>query len=91
MRIFVFYSPILPEMTSALQERKMFVVECKRCRWEVPAGVKQFPFQPIAVSCVLCGERRRSLPSEVLLGRGKLSAGETGADAGALKVAVSQS
>jgi hypothetical protein len=48
--------------------RKIFVVTCKRCRREVPAGVHQFPFQPIVVSCPLCGELRRYLPSEVYLG-----------------------
>jgi hypothetical protein len=57
------------EMTFAIQERKLFVVECKRCRRDVPAGVRDFPFQPIVVSCPLCGELRRYLPAEVLLGR----------------------
>ena len=50
-------------------ERKQFVVTCKRCRRDVPAGVKEFPFQPIVVPCPLCGELRRYLPSEVFLGQ----------------------
>jgi hypothetical protein len=49
--------------------RKLFVVTCKRCRRDVPAGVAEFPFQSIAVSCPLCSEQRRYLPSEVFLGR----------------------
>jgi hypothetical protein len=40
-------------------ERKQFVVTCKRCRRDVPAGVGEFPFQPIVVPCPLCGELRR--------------------------------
>jgi hypothetical protein len=50
-------------------ERKQFVVACKRCRRDVPAGVREFPFQPIVVPCPLCGELRRYLPSEVFLGQ----------------------
>src|ERR1035437_3094507 len=50
-------------------ERKQFVVTCKRCRRDVPAGVREFPFQPIVVPCPLCGELRRYLPSEVFLGQ----------------------
>ncbi len=49
--------------------RKLFVVTCKRCRRDVPAGVGEFPFQSIMVSCPLCSEQRRYLPSEVFLGR----------------------
>ena len=48
--------------------RKQFVVSCKRCRHDVPAGVGEFPFQPIVVTCPLCGEQRRYLPSELFLG-----------------------
>ena len=50
-------------------ERKQFVVACKRCRRDLPAIVSEFPFQPIVVTCPLCGERRRYLPSEVFLGQ----------------------
>jgi uncharacterized Zn finger protein len=50
-------------------ERKTIVVTCKRCRREVPSGVREFPFQSITVECPLCGELRRYLPSEVFLGR----------------------
>lgn len=49
--------------------RKLFVVTCKRCRRDVPSGVSEFPFQSIQVTCCLCGEERRYLPSEVFLGR----------------------
>jgi rRNA maturation endonuclease Nob1 len=52
-----------------IQERKLFVVECKRCRRNVAAGVQEFPFQSIVVFCPLCGERRQYLPSDVYLGR----------------------
>jgi hypothetical protein len=48
--------------------RKVFVVTCKRCRREVPAGITAFPFQSIVVACPLCAELRRYLPSEVFLG-----------------------
>ena len=49
--------------------RKTFVVQCKRCRRDVPSGREEFPFQSISVECPLCGELRRYLPSEVFLGR----------------------
>jgi hypothetical protein len=52
-----------------MQERKQFVVTCKDCRQDVPSGVKEFPFKSIAVTCPLCKEQRRYLPSEVFLGR----------------------
>ena len=37
-------------------ERRLFVVTCKKCRRDVPSGVKEFPFQSITVECPLCGE-----------------------------------
>ena len=49
--------------------RKTFVVVCKKCRRDVPTGAAEFPFQSIIVECILCGEMRRYLPSEVFLGR----------------------
>lgn len=49
--------------------RKTFVVVCKKCRRNVLTGMAEFPFQSIIVECVLCGERRRYLPSEIFLGR----------------------
>ena len=61
-------SPMLILMSFGIQRRKLFVVECKRCRRDVPAGVAAFPFQSIVVVCPLCGELRRYLPSEVVLG-----------------------
>jgi len=56
-------------MAFGIQDRKLFVVECKRCRRNVAAGVQQFPFRSIVVFCPLCGERRQYLPSDVYLGR----------------------
>jgi hypothetical protein len=56
-------------MFGSVPGSKSFVVTCKRCRREVPSGVKEFPFQSIIVSCPLCGELRRYLPSEVFLGK----------------------
>lgn len=52
----------------AIHRNKIFVVDCKRCRRHVSAGVKDFPRDNIIVSCVLCGELRRYRPSEVFLG-----------------------
>jgi hypothetical protein len=40
-------------MAFGIQERKVFVVECKRCRRDVPAGVKEFSFRSIVVTCSL--------------------------------------
>ena len=54
-----------------MQERKQFIVTCKDCRRDVPSGVKEFPFKSIAVTCPLCKEPGRYLPSEVFLGRPK--------------------
>ena len=63
----VLYNPVMafgfPEII-----RKMFVVSCKRCSRDVPAGVQAFPFASVVVSCPLCGEVRRYRPSEVFLG-----------------------
>jgi hypothetical protein len=53
----------------AVIERRLFVVQCKRCRRDVPSGVREFPFQPVTAECPLCGELRRYLPSEVFLGK----------------------
>jgi RNase P subunit RPR2 len=52
-----------------MQERKQFVVTCKDCHRAVPTGAKEFPFRSIEVTCPLCGEQHRYLPSEVILGR----------------------
>jgi hypothetical protein len=56
-------------MSFRIQEKKRFLVECKRCRRDVPAGVKDFPFHSLIVACPLCDEQQRYLPSEVFLGR----------------------
>ena len=56
-------------MAFGFQERKLFLVQCRQCQREVPAGVKEFPFKSIAVTCPLCSEQRQYLPSEVFLGR----------------------
>jgi RNase P subunit RPR2 len=52
-----------------MQERKQFIVTCKDCHRAVPSGAKEFPFHSIEVTCPLCGEKHRYLPSEVILGR----------------------
>ena len=52
-----------------MQERKQFVVTCKDCHRAVPSGAKEFPFHSLEVTCPLCGEKLRYLPSEVILGR----------------------
>ena len=52
-----------------MQARKQFVVTCKRCRRDVPSGVEEFPFQSIMVTCPLCGEQHKYLPSEVFMGQ----------------------
>ena len=38
--------------------RKQFVVTCKRCRRDVPSGIKELPFPSVMVECCLCGEKR---------------------------------
>ena len=55
-------------MFGSIPGSKSFVVSCKWCRRQVSSGVKMFPLQSIVVSCPLCGELRRYLPSEVFLG-----------------------
>lgn len=49
--------------------KKCFVVDCKRCRRDIPTGLREFPFQSVTVTCPLCGEVRKYLPSEIALGR----------------------
>jgi Zn finger protein HypA/HybF involved in hydrogenase expression len=56
-------------MGFVMQERKQFVVTCKDCHRAVPIGAKEFPFHSIEVTCPLCGEKHKYLPSEVSLGR----------------------
>ena len=48
--------------------RKTFVVECKGCKRDVPAGVSEMPSWYIAVRCPLCQDVRRYLPTQVGLG-----------------------
>jgi predicted RNA-binding Zn-ribbon protein involved in translation (DUF1610 family) len=50
------------------REHKEYIVTCKGCRRDVPAGVRKFPFQSIDVSCPLCGEQNAYRPSDVSLG-----------------------
>jgi len=46
-----------------------FVMRCKLCNRNVPAGVGKFPFNSnTIVACLLRGEIRRYRPSEVFLG-----------------------
>jgi hypothetical protein len=47
----------------------LYSLEQVLCRREVPAGVPAFPFQSIVVTCPLCGELLRYLPSEVFWGK----------------------
>jgi hypothetical protein len=42
-------------MFSTQSGRKTFVFTCKRCRRNVPSGVREFPFQSIAVECPSAG------------------------------------
>ncbi len=63
--LFAYSGCMFPGVTT----RKIFVVTCKRCRRDVPAGKSEFPFQSFAMECPLCGEARRYLPSEIFLGR----------------------
>jgi hypothetical protein len=51
-----------------MQGRKQFVIACKHCRRDVPAGVKEFPFHSVVVVCPLCEDEHRYLPSEMSLG-----------------------
>jgi NAD-dependent SIR2 family protein deacetylase len=46
----------------------VYVVRCKRCQRNVPAGVTEFPPNSTVVHCPLCAELRRYRPSEVFLG-----------------------
>ena len=52
-----------------MKDRNQFIVECKSCRLDVPAGVEEFPFRSILVTCPLCGELHRYLPSEMIMAR----------------------
>ena len=58
--------------------KKCFVVSCKRCRRDIPTGLKEFPFQSVTVECPLCGEVRRYLPSEIALGKPHQLVGKKG-------------
>jgi hypothetical protein len=66
---FVIFSPTPFVVFKGLTNRKQFVVTGKRCRRDVPTGLKEFPFQSVVVECQLCGEQRRYLPTEVFLGK----------------------
>jgi len=41
------------------------VVRCKQCERDVPAGVNATPANYITVKCILCGEVRKYLPTQV--------------------------
>jgi uncharacterized CHY-type Zn-finger protein len=49
--------------------QKRVVIRCKGCGESIPAPVESMPAQPIIAKCILCGECRRYLPSEVFEGR----------------------
>jgi RNase P subunit RPR2 len=59
----------MSSFSGLIRPKMVFVVTCKRCDRHIPAGVKVFPDQPIAVKCSLCGEYRRYHISNVFLGR----------------------
>ena len=42
-------------MAFGIQDRKLLIVACKRCRLDIPAEVDEFPFQSIVVTCVKGG------------------------------------
>ena len=48
--------------------QKIWVVQCKTCRRDVPARITQAPTSYIPVRCPLCREVRLYLPTEVGLG-----------------------
>jgi transcription elongation factor Elf1 len=52
-----------------LMDRKQFVVTCKNCGENTPAGRDEFPFVSLVVDCKLCGAKRQYRPSEVFQGR----------------------
>jgi len=54
-------------MFHAPGNRKTFEVTCKRCRRDVPTGLKDFLFQSIKVEWYLCSELCRYLPFEAFL------------------------
>lgn len=47
--------------------RRLYCVACKKCQRAVPAGVTVTPKSYIKVACILCGEVRLYLASEVNL------------------------
>jgi hypothetical protein len=62
----------IPGSVTLFALHKVYAAHCRGVQTvprDVPAGVLEFPFQSIVVTCLLCGERRRYVPSEVLLGR----------------------
>jgi hypothetical protein len=54
-------------------DRSQFIVECKSCRMDVPAEVKEFPFHSLVIACPLCRELRRYLP-DLRVNRGSVDA-----------------
>jgi Fe-S-cluster-containing hydrogenase component 2 len=45
--------------------RQIYCVQCKLCHRNIPAGATEQPKKYIAVKCILCGESRLYLPTEV--------------------------
>lgn len=56
-------------MGYVIRRPTVYVVTCKRCSRDVPAGIQEFPLNPIIVECQLCGENRRYRMTEIFLGR----------------------
>ena len=48
--------------------RKLFVVLCKKCQRDIPAGVTDAPKWYVSVTCPLCREKGLYLPTEVGFG-----------------------
>jgi hypothetical protein len=53
----------------SLMDREQFIVQCKNCHENIPAGVQEFPFSSLLVDCKLCSAKRQYRPSEVSRGR----------------------
>ncbi len=55
-------------MFGSISTSRVYVVRCKRCQRDVPAGLPAFPPGSVTVLCSLCGELRRYRSTEVYLG-----------------------
>jgi hypothetical protein len=68
--LFAFISPILLFVFNLPASRLCdFAICCKGCGQNVPAPVGTMPDTWIVAKCLLCGEKRRYLPSEIFKGQ----------------------